>query len=138
MPSCHKQPTLLIQSPATLPCSLLPCLPVLQPLLEERLAPLALLYLLHPHPPTFAAAHQLFAALLQPLPPAHRERLAPFYIDRALEGCSPGGSGPTALDPLRAGLASLLQGLPAASPVGLYCMARLLDKCGELEAAGSR
>ncbi|GAB4816684.1 hypothetical protein N2152v2_003730 [Parachlorella kessleri] len=112
-------------------CHLLP-----QPLLEERLAPLALLYLLHPHAPTSAAAHQLFAALLLPLPPAHHERLAPFYIDRALEGCSPGGA--TALDPLRAGLASMLQGLPAASPVGLYCMSRLLDKCGELEAAGSR
>lgn len=64
---------------------------LLQAVICEQLAPLALLYLLHPHPATSAASHQLLAALLPAVPLKQREPLAAFYIDRAMEGY-PGGA----------------------------------------------
>lgn len=58
----------------------------LQAALEECLAPLALLYLLHPHAPAAAAAHQLCCALLVAAPEELREPLAAYYVRRCLEG----------------------------------------------------
>ena len=110
-----------------------PCLPPLdaslQMFLEERLAPLAFLYLLHPHAPTATAAHQLFCALLVALlPEARREPLAAYYVQRCLEGCP----GPTPLPQFGQGLATVLHALPVGSPVPLLCLERVLDRCQQL------
>jgi hypothetical protein len=99
--------------------------------LEERLAPLAFLYLLHPHAPAATAAHQLFCALLVALlPEARREPLAAYFVQRSLEGCP----GPTALPQLGQGLATVLQALPVGSPVALLCLEQVLDRCQQLAA----
>lgn len=100
----------------------------------DLLAPLCFLYQLHPHQPTSTLAHQLFAAMLPPLPPSSREQLGPFYIDHALHGYP----GATLLDPLQQGVASLLRALPSGSAVSLYCVDALLRKCGQLAASGGR
>lgn len=55
--------------------------------LEERLAPLAFLCLLHPHSPTATAAHQLFCGLIVAVAQERREPLAAYYVRRSLEGC---------------------------------------------------
>jgi hypothetical protein len=55
--------------------------------LEELLAPLAFLYLLHPHPPAALAAHSLLGAALAALPEGRRPPLAAYYVQRSLEGC---------------------------------------------------
>lgn len=102
-----------------------------QAVLEDRVAPIALLYLQFPHPPTAAACHQLLSALLPALPPPQREQMGPFYVDRALEAFS----GTTDLQPLQQGVASLLRTLPRGSTVTLYCLQALLTKCGELGAS---
>lgn len=102
-----------------------------QTALEERLAPLVFLYLLHPHRPAAAAAHQLFCALLVALPEERREPLAAFYVHRSLEGCSDGAPTPPELGQ---GLATVLASLPLGSPVPLLCLRQLLDACETLAA----
>ena len=75
-----------------------------QAALEQRLAPLAFLYLLHPHPPAAVAAHQLACALLlaalegeeeeeeEEMEGGRREPLAAYYVRRSLEGWCSGGA----------------------------------------------
>jgi hypothetical protein len=58
-----------------------------QSALEDRAAPLAFLYLLHPHPATSTAAHRMLCALLTVVPEERRPALALYYTERALEGC---------------------------------------------------
>lgn len=112
------------------------CLPTCPPscsqvTLEERVAPLAFLYLLHPHRPAAVAAHQLFCALLVALPEQRREPLAAYYMQRSLEGC-PAGSAPPA--ELGQGLATVLASLPLGSPVALLCLQQVLEACSVLAA----
>eukprot|EP00887_Chlorella_sp_A99_P000719 scaffold5.g719.t1 len=93
-----------------------------------RVAPLMFLYLLHPHRPASAAAHQLFCALVTAAPPAQRERLAPYYVMRCLEGFP----GATPVAQLAAGLAAAVQALLPGSLVPLVCLERVLVRCREL------
>jgi hypothetical protein len=72
------------------------CLQIMQGVLENQLAPLAFLYLLHPHPPTAAAAHNLLCSLLVAVPQPQRPPLAAYYVQRCLEGC-PGTTSATQL-----------------------------------------
>lgn len=94
------------------------------------MAPLALLYLLHPHVPTAAAAHQLVAALLcsSASSPEQREALGLYYVGRALEGFP----GPTRAGVLGSGLVAVMQALPVTSVVMLLCLERVLTRCKEL------
>lgn len=90
-----------------------------QAALEERLAPLAFLYLLHPHRPAAAAAHQLLCALMVAVPEAQRRPLAAYYVRRSLEGC-PGATPLQQFGQVRGlGAWSCGGGMPAASCSGL-------------------
>ena len=99
--------------------------------LEERLAPLAFLYLLQPHRPAAAAAHQLACALLVALPEGRREPPAAYYVRRSLEGCSGGAPPPPEFGQ---GLATVLAALPLGSPVPLLAVRLLLEACESLAA----
>lgn len=105
--------------------------PPAQATLEERLAPLAFLNLLHPHRPAAAAAHQVFCALLVALPEGRREPLAAYYVRRSLEGCPAGAPPPPELGQ---GLATVLAWLPLGSAVPLLCLQEVLGACMALAA----
>lgn len=101
-------------------------------MLEERLAPVAFLYLLHPHRPAAVAAHRLVCALLLAVQPeVAREPLASYYVQRSLEGVP----GATPLPQFGQGLATAMQALPVGSPAALLCVQHVL---GAYEGLASR
>jgi hypothetical protein len=84
----------------------------------DGVAPVAFLYMLHPHPPAAGAAHDALCALLAALPPPLCEQLAPFYLARCLEGC-PGVVSPARL---AQGLATAAAGARAPSAAVAACV----------------
>ena len=143
--------------------ALAPCCGALpEDVVLNTLAPLAFLYLLHPHQGTVGAAHQMLWAVMA-TQPQHAQQLIPYYVTRCLEnipgelttsanssnGSRGNGSAPDSalsssqsglnqqLQNLSQGLSTAFAALPVGSPVAVLCVERLLGKCRELSAAGS-
>ena len=126
----------------------------------NRVTPLAMLYLLHPHDATSSAAHRFLWSLMA-VQPQYAHQLAPFYTTRCLEGVVVVGvlphdetSGRTfdssnnvviqrdgsvnvvMVENLSQGLSTALAAMSAASPVAVLCVKCVLGKCRELAVAG--
>jgi len=134
---------------ALTPC----CRSLPEELALDILAPLAFLYLLHPHPGTSSAAHTVLWALMGTRA-QHAEQLAPYYVTRCLEKLplsSPHASSSSAatvstgtvapellqhLQHFSQGLATALATILPGSPLGLLCVERVLNKASEMAVAG--
>ncbi|KAH7623326.1 hypothetical protein Ndes2526B_g01751 [Nannochloris sp. 'desiccata'] len=118
----------------------------------DILAPLAFLYLLHPHIATSTSAHTLLWSLMG-VGAQHAEQLAPYYVTRCLEklplsSLSTSTSSATTtvgtvasellqhLQHFSQGLSTALATIPPGSPLGLLCVERILNKCSEMVVAG--
>ncbi|BDA43549.1 hypothetical protein COCOBI_04-5610 [Coccomyxa sp. Obi] len=109
-----------------------PCIPRLtQCKVRDMVCPIALLYLLHPHPPVASAAHQLFCAVLRYMD--MKEEVVPYYVRRSLEGYP----GRTPLAGLAAGCEAIARHLPVGSPALLLALRRLSQRVQQLLRPGS-
>jgi len=111
-----------------------------QDILIDRVAPLCILYLRHPHQSTSAAAHNALCAMLATAPPPTTVWLAPRCVARWLDD---GGLGMGAwsndliLQQLAQGLSTALQSLPRQSKETVrVCINSVLEKSKMAAMAG--
>lgn len=105
----------------------------MQDVVFDRLAPLAFLYMLHPHLPTATSAHQLLWSVMTSSLPEEAQKLAPYYTSRCMEGYPHWVPGQLAAQ----GLGHMMQAMPCGSPVAVLCLEEMADRCKALLLSSS-